>query len=71
MFNLNFGGDPPATLRHISPLLRLLPSRSDRVHKLSLRRDRKVTIEISTLSFSLSPERRIMDKASDRCNPLL
>jgi hypothetical protein len=46
--NENFGGDPPATLRHMSPLLRLLPSRSDRVHKLSLRRDRKVTIEIST-----------------------
>jgi hypothetical protein len=46
--NENFGGDPPATLRHMSPLLRLLPSRSDRVHKLSLRRDRKVTIEISS-----------------------
>jgi hypothetical protein len=39
------GGDLPATPRHMSRLLRLLPSRSDRVHKVSLRGDRKVTIE--------------------------
>jgi hypothetical protein len=57
MLNENFGGDPPATPRHMSPLLRLLPSGSDRVHKLSLRRDRKVTIEISTYSFSFVLER--------------
>jgi hypothetical protein len=47
MLDEKVGGDPPATLRHMNPLLRLLPSGSDRVHKLSLRRDRKVTIEIS------------------------
>jgi len=39
------GGALPATPRHMSRLLRLLPSRSDRVHKVSLRGDRKVTIE--------------------------
>jgi hypothetical protein len=40
------GGALSATPRHISHLLRLLPSRSDRVHKLLLRGDQKVTIEI-------------------------
>jgi len=39
------GGALPATPRHMSLLLRLLPSRPDRVHKVSLRGDRKVTIE--------------------------
>jgi hypothetical protein len=39
------GGALPATPRHMSSLLRLLPSRPDRVNKVSLRGDRKVTIE--------------------------
>ncbi len=52
MLNENFGGDPPATPRHMSPLLRLLPSGSDRVHKVSLRGDRKVTIEILNKTFA-------------------
>ena len=43
------GGALSATPRHMSPLLRLLPSRPDRVHKLSLRGDRKATIEITSL----------------------
>ncbi len=38
-----FGGSPRATPRHMSHLLRLLPSRPGRVHKLSLRGDPKVT----------------------------
>ncbi len=40
------GGDPSAAPRHMSRLLRLLPSRPDRVHKVSLRGDRKATIDI-------------------------
>ena len=39
------GGKSPATSAHMSQLLRLLPSGSDRVHKISLREDQRLTIE--------------------------
>lgn len=42
-----FGGSPRATPRHTSHLVRLLPSRPGRVHKLSLRGDPKVTIDFT------------------------
>lgn len=39
------GGKSPATSAHMSLLLRLLPSGPDRVHKISLREDQRLTIE--------------------------
>jgi len=41
MKNKDWVATQSATLRHMSRLLRLLPSGSGRVHRVSLRRDRK------------------------------
>ena len=51
----NLGGGPPATSRHMSRLLRLLPSRPDRVHRVSLREDQKPTIENRIQSKVIRP----------------
>lgn len=61
------GGDLSATFRHMSRLLRLLPSRPDRVHKVSLRKDQKATIENATSCEQLSEAARIMTKAIRIC----
>jgi hypothetical protein len=61
------GGDLSATFRHMSRLLRLLPSRPDRVHKVSLRKDQKATIENAQSCEQPIEAARIMTKANRIC----